>query len=621
MKFESLEINQCLNKECNQKFTLDNIKLAVCLYGVIFLSEKVVAMENETPGAYIGITCPRCLSTTFWHCSKQSLFSFKAELDSELQIMKLEQTDTGKTIVEPVCSFEPQLRYYSPFNLDQKALGQRTVFYKGFSSPESSPYFYNELQDYTATELFDQEKLFCSYLAEDTPPMGSFSNVFWFREKDIPELLAIENEKHLRIFPRYIYRTELVTKIDHLLAYHYINGKRVDQAIADHKISTTDAREKLKDYARENNINFENLAESNGLMEPDVFINEVQETLERMKIDPLIPAQFLDILTAKPSHLGEPWYQRHCDYLWASVNPFENKAFPEFFVDEIDDPDLGDKIHDKNEKHITMAKLVQENSTTQYVQDFLKTNIIYFLEEYEGTLQSNEFSYAHVWQLKEFYLEELYKEILKGLSEQAPYVMKKEGKAWKIVFNGNPMSSLRRIGFAYLYHLICNPNEYFFHADLFIAAGKGLPVSSAKDNVEFVDAKGEPIATRMIDDEGLQNLFNRIKKLKNELDDAIDFKREEDGMQLNKEFEQTKKYLNQVYDKKKKRIRYLKDANAKKVTDSVGKAIKRALEDIQEENPDAYQHFSKAIGINNLYQDSLMYRPAPEDKIDWITIG
>ena len=228
MDFKDLDLTHCLNKQCGQKFTSDNIKLAVWLYGVVFLSEEVVSMENKTPGAYIGITCPRCLSTILWPCSKQGLFSFKAELDSELQIMKLEQSDTGNTIVEPVYSFEPHLRYYSPFNLNKEVLGQRMVFSRGFPAPESSPNFYNHFQEYTATEIFDQEKLFCSYLIEDTPPMGNFSNVLWFNEEDISELLAIENEKHVRIFPRYIYRTELVTKIDHLLAYHYVNGKQLD---------------------------------------------------------------------------------------------------------------------------------------------------------------------------------------------------------------------------------------------------------------------------------------------------------------------------------------------------------------------------------------------------------
>ena len=282
--------------------------------------------------------------------------------------------------------------------------------------------------------------------------------------------------------------------------------------------------------------------------------------------------------------------------------------------------DIGIK-QDDLKRHNEMIARVQENATKQYAQNFLKIRLVNFLEDYQRSIQENEFSYADIWQLKEIYLEDLYKEVLKGLSDDAPYVMKREGKAWKMVFNGKAISGLRQIGFSYLYHLICNPNEYFFHEDLFIAAGKGMPVSEAENNVEYVDAKGKSVATRAIDDKGLQELFKRIKKLKNEIAEAIELGKDKKAIMLGNERQETQKYLKQVYDKKKKRIRYVKDANAKKVTDSVGKAIKRALEDIQEENPDAYQHFSKAIGINNLYQDSLMYRPAPEDKIDWITIG
>lgn len=604
---------QCPHKDCGQIFNESNLRLAIYLNGIFFLVKPEKGI--------IGFTCPRCQRTVTNSASYNDILKIKDILSNSLvEIESYSENEDGKMLVNPKSSFDASLDYLSPFMLGAEVMNELDIRYLGLNYNKDIPASI-EIERYTEEECPELKDWYCSFAGDANNPISTFRTVYWFDEGNIGRCLNYEAEHRVRIFPRYHYRTDLVKQIHSLLGINYFMGKTFEQAKVDHEKENAQLIENLTTYAREHNLNVEKLLEDNNINESFALIDIIEQNESRIANDPIIPAQFLKILTSGPDPLGNLTADI-CNYLWASVNPFENRAFPEFFVDEIDDSDLGVKIQEKNKKHITMAKLVQENSNKQYVQDFLKTNVVDFVEEYEGAIQSNEFSYAHLWSLKDSYFAGLHKATLNGLSEQAPYVMKKEGKAWKMVFNGKTIGGLRQIGFSYLYHLICHPNEYFFHEDLFIAAGKGMPVSEAEDNnVEYVDAKGKPVATRAIDDKGLRDLFKRIKKLKSELDDAIDFKREEGGIKLNKELEQTKKYLNQVYDKKKKRIRYLKDANAKKVTDSVGKAIKRALDDIQEENPDAYQHFSKAIGINNLYQDSLMYRPAPEDKIDWITIG
>jgi len=538
---------QCPHKDCGQIFNESNLHLAIYLNGIFFLVKPEKGI--------IGFTCPRCQRTVTNSASYNDIIKIKDVLSNSLvEIESCSENEDGDMRVSPKSSFYSSLNYLSPFMLSAEVMNELDIRYLGLNYNKDIPASI-EIERYIEEKGPELKEWYCSFAGDVNNPISTFSVVYWFDEKNIGNCLNYETEHHVRIFPRYHYRTELVKQIHSLLGINYFMGKTFEQANVDHEKENAQLIENLTTYAREHNLNVEKLLEDNNINESFALIDIIEQNESRIANDPIIPAQFLKILTSGPDPLGNSTADT-CNYLWSEINPFENKAFPEFFVDEIDDPDLGLQIHDKNEKHITMAKLVQKTATKQYTQEFLRDNLVDFLEEYEELIQGNKFSYADIWQLKESYLEGLYKDVINGLSEEAPYVMKREGKAWKMTFNGNTMSGLRRIGYSYLYHLICHPNEYFFHADLFIAAGKGMPVSEPKKNsgskgsskgsktVEYVDAKGEPVAIRMIDDKGLQDLFKRIKKLKDERDDAIDFKREEDGMKLNEELEQTKKYLN-----------------------------------------------------------------------------
>lgn len=610
-----IEISQCQNTKCNQKFTPDNIKLAVWLHGVILLTQgrppkpdpllpavPDKRMEDFDPQGYIGLTCPKCLETSLYQGSSEDVLEFKEQLQTMVSLAGSEPDDKSK-------QFKHDLRYYSPFGLEPTTQDRFEVDGFIFDGPEDDPeYFQDQLTIHIADEIPDSWERYCSYVLDRDTPAGAFTHIFWFKEEHVSDLLEFEKANGVRVFPRYHYITDLVRKIESLQKYNHQSERVIAAARSQHK------RQEKARYEK-----FLESGDAQGDFKPlafDDFLKDVQSKITNV---PQLTSDFLEMLISGPETLkdisGTPTSQ--CKYLWARINPFHGLEYPESFPAELESRSTEEDLI----QHGKIVALAQKNLNKQYTQDFLRENLVDFLEEYEELIQGNEFSYADAWQLKASYLEGLYKQLINGLSDEAPYVMKKEGKAWKIVFNSKPMSGLRRIGFAYLYHLISHPNEYFFHADLFIAAGKGTPVSKEGYQVEYADAKGDSIATRMIDDQGLRNLFNLIKKLKNELDDAIEFKNEEESMKLAEELKHTRKFLSEVFDPKRNRIRYEKDANAKKVTDAVGTAIKRALEDIKEEDPDAYQHFSSAIGINNLYQDALMYRPGPGEEIEWITVG
>ncbi len=176
--------------------------------------------------------------------------------------------------------------------------------------------------------------------------------------------------------------------------------------------------------------------------------------------------KFLDVLLSEPFPLGDILTQGICNYLWIEVDPFHNQAFPEAFVSDIKSDELKAKTEEKMKQHLKMVDRVQENFTKQYVQEFLKKNLIDFLEEYEERFHSKQFSYAYVWELKESFLEGLYEATNKGLRSDSPYAIYREGEGWRIVFNGKPISGLRGKGFLWIYYIISCPEKKVYYRAL-----------------------------------------------------------------------------------------------------------------------------------------------------------
>ena len=59
--------------------------------------------------------------------------------------------------------------------------------------------------------------------------MGENVNVIWFRENEIERLVAIENKKKIKIFPRYYWKNELIEKIRTILLekFSYVNISQI----------------------------------------------------------------------------------------------------------------------------------------------------------------------------------------------------------------------------------------------------------------------------------------------------------------------------------------------------------------------------------------------------------
>ena len=81
-------------------------------------------------------------------------------------------------------------------------------------------------------------------------------------------------------------------------------GKTFEQAKIDHEREHAQTIESLKTIAYENNLNFEKLLEESNINESFALIDIIEQNESRIANDPIIPAQFLKILTSGPAPLG-----------------------------------------------------------------------------------------------------------------------------------------------------------------------------------------------------------------------------------------------------------------------------------------------------------------------------
>ena len=626
-------IPECPHKNCGQIFNESNLRLAIYLNGIFFLVKPEKGI--------IGFTCSQCQRTVTSSASYNDILRIKDILsNSPVEVVSYSESEDGKMLVNPKSSFDPSLNYLSPFMLSAEVINELDIDYFQ-SSNENDKVFSDQIIDHVEKNPELKEK-YCSFAGDANNPISAFRTVYWFDDFSVEACLNYENENNVRIFPRYHYRTELVEQINSLLGINYFMGKTFEQAKEDHEREHAQTIEHLTNVAYENNLNFEKLLDEINISKHPPLTHIIEQNQNRVANDPAIPAGFLNVLTSNPYPLGNFLNAGICNYLWAEINPFENRPFPEFFIDEIDDPDLVVKIHEKNEEHITMAKRVQENSFKQYTQEFLRENVIDFLEEYEELITGNKFSYASVWELKESYLEGLYKTTNKGLSTEAPYVMSREGKnSWRMVFNNIKVEELLSgVGFAYIYYLLNNENDYYYHSDL-ILEGKGNESRERKNKVkkkggvykqddgeaEFYDdvssdttSKSESPEKRREQQEPYYKLKKAIKEHEIKLLDAKKLGQDEKISQLTEKLKTLKKYKNETFDPRTKLPREITNQKIKnkKDIDSVGKAIKRAFKQLEKKHPEAYQYLYKALDGDHIYRDSLSYNPSPEHRVDWV---
>ncbi|MFH1154197.1 MAG: hypothetical protein V1793_10300 [Pseudomonadota bacterium] len=434
---------KCSHQDCGQEFNEDNFRLAVYLYGIFFL----VGPDK----GFVGFTCPRCLRTTMVGHSRNDILQLKRHLaHQQIEIFKQGLNKEGMLTLTPVLTFPADLQYYSPFMLQDEIKREYGIVSYGASGIGGYENLSDQLINYSSYEIPELNDRYCSYINDDTKPSGMFTCVCWYEESQLSKLLDLENKDKIRIFPRYYFSTELIENIDALTRFEYVVGQQTDQYKIALQESDANVREQLRKDAYDKNQNYDRLLDDAELDDLEGILSKIDETQNRVSKNPLeASSEFLQILLVDPLPLGNELQKGYCEYLWNVIDPFHNRTFPETFVNEVEfDDEIASAMREEHDKRV--ARITQ-NATKGYVQEFLQSNLDDFLEEYEETLRSNDFSYARVWQLKESYLDGLYAKNQTELRSEAPYAMYREGKSWKMVFEGKPFGGLMGRGFLWIY--------------------------------------------------------------------------------------------------------------------------------------------------------------------------
>ena len=464
IEFEKFGIDKCPDENCNQAYTENIIKLSVWLQGIIFLTQderneggdpllsdlgQEKTQEVKATFGYIGITCPKCLKTSLYKKTVQEVREFKTFLSSWPIPIKDVQDGSNEAPAGIFNTIPMNLRYYSPFGQTNIDLKDFDIHGYAYDKQVDTLDFFDDYGSFIAGEEKDLKTPFCSYnILDENEPAGIYTSIHWFDGKEILELVKLENQKRVRIFPRYHYFHDLMGEIDSLLKYNYFFGQQIDQMLADAENSMkTDLRnyelhyhkkERIEGQKRQNEIDFES------------------------------PKNFFDILISDPVELkpflGKPL--ENCDYLWIKIDPFHGKRLPVDFSFENQPDEYNEIASGLRNIHEKMVDLVQKNYTKQYVQEFLKGNLVDFLEQYEENIQSNESSYAHIWWLKESYLEGLYKAVDTGLRDDVPYAMYSEGETWRIVFKSETKSFKDDLGFLWIYLALLHQGKPVYYTSL-----------------------------------------------------------------------------------------------------------------------------------------------------------
>lgn len=396
---------------CSQEFTLDSFRIAVFLYGAIFLMGKEYA--------YFGIVCPNCINTTLRKIKKQQIITVKEELGDSIILVsnknEIKYEDyrrhcillpsTEKMILSSTNSIchESYVKYYS-FPIEFRNILPLMDEYDRFKKFYKFNIFYSSLRGRTTIKMTQRELMtdMDTVIGPDGIYSGKLSksnnvnidNIYLsyiqgsrlcensmncgYDEEEIDELLRIENETKIKVFPRYVCIQDVRTSCDRYCGWEF------GEILYDKDL--TEYRDDRKSYWSPSNFYETHLT----------FL----KTLE-VGINSLYPFNF-EITEAILKHLLQ------------SRSRGESRDLNEIFPPEL-------KMNSNNQFDKIIEK-VWANFGKEYFQNILLKKSFEFVLEYLKLANRIDCSDALIWKLKQRYLNSLYDAI------KSPYKRRKISK-------------------------------------------------------------------------------------------------------------------------------------------------------------------------------------------------
>ena len=398
IKYREIDF-QCEN--CKSRFSEDAVDLAVFLYGFFFFH------KNEENTSYIKITCPSCINTILIKENRfpASLFN---KFSSQFSLVNMDPS--------------PKLTYFTSIyhhELLSQCLPDLRSFNINYNQMSISENGDNHISSELASYVFDNnlDDHFCSFFesGNSLPSINLF--VIYIEEQHIEDLVKYEQENNVRIIPRYMHHLHLFGQIETFCA-RYGFDSNLGRLMAPAKANLKE----LERIAEENNWDLDEMI----LNDPAILTPEKVEILieneHPRNYDFGKKSDLMSILAADPY----PWDFQSPSFdwirtFWKRPDPFKDQDITlllhdlnPFFKDDQnashDVRNLWNK-HEKlsEKKHKKMTAEIQSVFEKGYIQTLISKQYSSFIKEYRQIVNKYAFFYADIWELKERYLEKVYK--------------------------------------------------------------------------------------------------------------------------------------------------------------------------------------------------------------------
>jgi hypothetical protein len=201
--------------------------------------------------------------------------------------------------------------------------------------------------------------------------------------------------------------------------------------------------------------------------------------------------------------------------------------------------------------------------------------------------------------------------------KEAEYAYLKIGSTWKMVWAGKEIINSRQGGFKYFHYCMEHPEGKFEHIDLHkllnkspVAHSKGCPsIEELKEGFSFGDLKGFIERQPIITFDTITKIREYSTELNKEIEDKI--KGGDNVEKLRAEKEAIEEYMLEC--ERHGRLKVFHDTESK-ISNTIGKAMSRALQELRKANEEAYTHFYKAFKPIN----SSTKKYNPTNPIPWV---
>lgn len=518
---------------CGKKISLESFDTAVALYGIFFLFGK----DN----GYFGTLCPKCKQTTLQKRDGPFIESLRERLlyGDGLSMMYI----------------EPRFRYHSFPNYLDYHEERMPSFIGNYQKPLNANS--GILEECEVDHLFIDDSIeplekYCSYFFGDQA-IGPMMDVWWFREEEIADVVNIENETGLKVFPRYMRYNDLYPAINTFCWEYYLSQDLIEK------------------------------------LDLPAWVEVKEKGLSPAQKEIKKDSDFSNILIAEQSYL---------DNTSGDLNQNKQLALK------------------NSTNHDEMIAEVKSGFGKGYGQDFFDKNYLDFIKTYIEIAQRVDFSFAAVWKLKMDYLDRLYKHIRREVLSKVQYAFFEEPPSWTIIFDGKPIRSLKGEGFRYMHYLVSRMGKETSVYDLKGFLGiptEALPSSDKNIGLDFScdDAEGNvsnenpgSSGQAIGDKPYLRDLYKREQDLSIELQKAQDDNNLAEQERIRVEIEEITAVIHGLLRSDGQKQKFRDDND--RLKDNIGVSIKRAVQQLMKSNEKAGTHFKDAI---RPYSNPLSYKP------------